>query len=159
MRLKIKIFLCVFFWVALSLDIFIMIYLRAPWYSLASLAILVLTFLISKAEKSVFTSPSLGKRIVHESGEYYVSYRDGKEGYSDLYVIYSDSYLFKTQLFEVNTSSVSSESDILRYIKSTLDDRYSNVLRKRKKKELLEKWDGYTSPDLKRDDKISQVIK
>lgn len=108
---------------------------------------------------STFIYPKLPKKILHESGEYYIKY-DKHDKYYDVYI---DNYFRLKTLFRVDDDFINSPDDILRKVKEELDSMYKGEMNKinriKQKENVLKNWDGYTSIREKRDNKIDQVIR
>lgn len=110
-----------------------------------------------RIKKSAFFYPVLPKKIVHESGDYYIEYNKEDEFYD----IYIDNYFNLKSLFRIEDGYINNSDDILIKVKEILDDKYrvqmKKIKRLQEKEDALKNWDGYTSIQEKRDDKIKQL--
>ena len=102
--------------------------------------------------------PKLEKRIVHESGEYYIKYDiPGKK-----YIIYKDNIFRSKSIFEIDSWRVNNSKELQKKVKSKLDEIYKEKMSKingiKSKLDMLNEWDGYTTIQDRRDDKIKKVI-
>lgn len=98
------------------------------------------------------------KRIVHESGEYYIRYDITEKKY----IIYKDNIFRSKSIFEVDSWGVFNTNDLQKEVKSQLDEIYKVKMEKINginfRLNILNEWDGYTTIQDKRDDKIKKVI-
>ena len=125
--------------------------------------VLSFTFLVTnmddskKRRLSTFFYPKLPKKIIHESGEYYIKYNN-LDKYYDIYI---DNYFNLKTVFRINDEYVTTPDDILRMVKETLDKKYKDKMDKinrlKQKEDALKYWDGYTSVHEKRNDKLKQL--
>ncbi len=110
-----------------------------------------------KTRISTFFYPKLPKKIVHESGDYYIKYNK-EDKYYDIYL---DNYFSLKRVFRIDDDYVHTTNDILKKVKETLDSKYKDKMDKlnrlKQKEDALKQWDGYTSVHEKRDDKIKQL--
>lgn len=108
--------------------------------------------------RNYLLKPKLPKRVVHESGEYFIKYFINEKKY----VIYKDNIFNLEMLFELDNWRVEDSKTLQKEVKSKLDEIYHEKMAKlnsiNKRLKILEEWDGYTSIQNKRDDKIKQVI-
>ena len=106
-----------------------------------------------------FISPNLGKKIVHESGVYNIIYLT----YLKKYIICQDFLFFDIVIVKLDADSIENSANLLKRVKSNLDniyrDKVEEINYKKNRINALKEWDGYTSDQLKRDDRINQVIK
>jgi hypothetical protein len=133
----------------------------AGWYKLIPLVIVILHLLViiklidpKSKNRYVIIYPQLGKKIKHESGDYYVIDSIDKE-----YRLYKDYIFYMENLHSISHRYIENASDLARNFKSSLDDLYQIKIQRKKRKEILKNWDGYLCEQSKRDDKINQVIK
>jgi len=139
--------------------------IRIFWHFSVVLFLAILTTI----KRSVFNSPRLSKKIVHETGEYYIYHLQSRDNSNGEYIIYKDFILYKTILFEIADWDIDNKQTLLNKVKSKLDEKYNEKLimkekerRKqlalKQKRSILDSWDGYTSKQTMRDDKISKII-
>lgn len=102
----------------------------------------------------IANSPKLGKKVVHDSGTYYITYSKKLRSYS----LYKDLIFYKREIFEIDDDYIESTEGISKYVKEKLDKLYQKELEIKKKISLLSNWDGYASKQAMRDDKISKII-
>jgi hypothetical protein len=157
MRQKIKYFLKFLYFLLISLFAFLSYHNTI--FLIGDTVLLSLIFF--ETNEKIFTvifSAKLDKRIVHESGEYYIKYSPKMKKY----YIYKDHIFYKYYLEDFDEWRIDNQKDLLTRVKGSLDERYKGILSKinriKKQKKIMEEWDGYTSSDIKRDDKIKQVI-
>jgi len=157
MRQKIKYFLQLSYF--LSIAVFLILTFKDPVFSIG-FVVLLLIWIFEYNDKidTVIYSSKLDKRIVHESGEYYIKYSTKFKRY----YIYKDHIFYKYYIENFDEWRIDSQKELLLKVKELLDVRYKEILseinRIKKQKKIMEEWDGYTSSGLKRDDKIKQVI-
>ena len=125
--------------------------------SLLLMMIFIITSIISiiawvNDAKPIIFYPKLPKKVIHISGEYYIEYSN------DSYYLYDDRIFYLRKSSQFNPRNIDTPEDLLERVKSYLDVQYSEVVIRNKRLKLLNDWDGYTSLDIKRDDKISKVI-
>ena len=114
----------------------------------------------SWSKKCVITifKPFLHKKVVHESGIFYVYHDDNKKKY----FLYKDNLLYRVIFSNIEERNIRNSNDIIKWVKGSLDNHYYSKMakqeEKKSKKEILSKWDGYTSDSIKRDDKINKII-
>ena len=166
MRRIIKWSFIVLFYFLSALDIYFIfkILVDPQWKYVLNILLLVpivLIFLKSleglfKNSKFYFTllQPKDGKKIVHESGEYYIKY-DKKTGF---YILYKDYIIFRKNLEKYNSEYVPGIKDITDKVKRSLEELYREKTKHVRRKDILNTWDGYTSDQVKRDDKIKQIV-
>lgn len=105
--------------------------------------------------KMVHISPKLDKKIIHESGNYYIRYSTIDQNY----ILYKDLILYKESIY---TFEANSKEEILSKVKKELDNTHKDLIKKINtnsfKKKILDETEGYTSVQLKREDKISKIL-
>lgn len=101
-------------------------------------------------------NPKSYKKITHESGVYNIRYYPDKT--NDNYILYKDNIIYKKIISSFDDSNYNNSEELLRRIKAKLDSIYSEQMRIKKKKEILNKMEEYTSTELKRDCKIKDII-
>lgn len=156
MKQKIKYLLFALFYLSIPYFIYELVITNFNWIFISLLSILILftvmSIIINDDFKCVIFSPRLGKRIVHKSGIYYIKYT------GSYYVLYGDNYFFKYLLDKFDPDKINQPSDILEKVKKLLDTLHAEKVKKYNKLKILQDWDGYTSLDDRRDDKINQIL-
>lgn len=104
--------------------------------------------------KIVIFSPELDKKVIHECGIYYVYHSNTKKEY----ILYKDYIIFKLKIYSFDSEYIYNGGDINKRIKDKLDYLYAKELEVLKKGKILDEWDGYTSTEVRRDHKISEII-
>ena len=128
-------------------------------------ALLILSLVSTNEADYQFTitRPILPKKIIHESGNYYLRYNRHRK----LYELSKDFLIIRIIIHEISASnidvnSVGPEGVLISYIKNFLDSKYSEKVAKieleKKRINIIYKLDGYTSDATKRDNKIKKII-
>lgn len=163
MRQKIKYFLFIFYYLFTPYCMYksitgsdLMVGAKLVFFALSLVLLMFLIFSIILSSSSNYLcfilSPKLDKRIIHESGVYYVKYN------VKYYILYRDNFIFKIILVKYNASNIEDQKSLIGIIKGKLDFLYVENLIKHNKRKFLQDWDGYTSVDGRRDNKINQII-
>ena len=78
------------------------------------------------------------------------------------YIVCKDLLFFDKIVIRLDADYIENPKDLSSKVKSNMDTIYNNKLVKirfeKKRREALDNWDGYTSDQVKRDDKIKQII-
>ncbi len=168
MRQLIKYIIGIAYLPILALSIYLTFSPSLPYHSLwyISSDIILSLFLvlsICNTDDIQFTilRPSLHKKVFHESGKYYIFYN----GISEKYILYRDYIVFRDEVYKLSGSEVEDtrggetpEQRLTKKIKEKLDTIHHDRLKENKRKELVNNWDGYTSDQFRRDDKIAKII-
>jgi len=134
------------------------------WYLIPDIFFGIFLFLsITSTDDIQFTitRPRLHKKVFHEAGKYYILYDTNKKNY----LLYRDFIFFREKVYIIygpdiddDRGNESPTNRLSRKIREKLDDIYSDKVTALRRKELIDKWDGYTSDQFKRDDKIGKII-
>lgn len=74
------------------------------------------------------------------------------------YCLYSNEGIILKRIGRYDDDYIGSTKDLLKKVKDTLDSINREKLALKRKKDHLYTWDGYTSEQIKRDEKIKQII-
>jgi hypothetical protein len=92
------------------------------------------------------------KKIYHSDLGYFYIYVNK---YSDI-ILYEQKVFYTKRLFDFHYRENMDENR--KIIKAKLDSEYSSVIRSKKIKNEISKWDGYIDTISKRDDKINKIL-
>lgn len=155
-----KYLLCLLWWGLLAFSIY-MILSNLFWFILVSLVIIGISIgsISSDSEYKWFIfRPNLGKRVVHLSGEYFLEFCPTKKHYK----LYVDRIFYKKMIWSNESWRFNNSHNLSCSIKEFLDKKYysetSKIEEINRYYEIMNNWDGYTSVQEKRNDKISKVI-
>lgn len=130
------------------------------WFILISIVAIGISFasLSGSSFKWFIFKPNLGKRVVHVSGEYFLEFCPTKKRYK----LYKDKIFYKKVIWDCESWRFKGSNDLASSIKKELDEKYHSKISKieqiNKYYEIMNNWDGYTSVQEKRNDKISKVV-
>ena len=170
MRQNIKYALFIIYWM-IEISFILGIFLVSSVSVIASFCWLLPLLYFELDDSSRFTAllyPKLPKRIVHESGDYYIKYFNQSRTSSGTtiigrYKIFFDKYFYYKQIFTIEDYNINDQSELIKDIKSKLNEIYKieieQIRHNKLRSDLLNEWDGYTSVDVKRDDKLSKLVK
>lgn len=168
MRQFIKYVISMIYFPLITLSFYLTFNTSLPYHSLWYIAsdVFFLLFLILSIVNTddlqfTITRPKLHKKVFHEAGKYYIFYNSTQSKY----ILYRDWIVFREEIYTMSGSEIedtrNNETPQIRLskkIKERLDNIYSERLIDIKRKDLINKWDGYTSDQSRRDDKIGKLI-
>lgn len=169
MRQFFKWMLCCFFWLFFASSLVVIIYNFAFIHNYYSISFIVGCFvaaisfvlgIVSMGEKLIMTSPILGRKILHDTGIYYVDYKIDRFGSE----IRTNVYIYKDQIYrkKVLSSSVvfnpSSEEEIIKEINKCLLGIQKEFEAKNDIKSLKNKSLNLLSIEAKRENKFKSIF-
>lgn len=123
-----------------------------------------------KGAELFMMDPSLGKKVYHESGIFYMEYNRKKDEYS----LYYDRILYKMPIkvisnYDLNNNRLDGKVSLSHYVNQVLNNKYKALIDKQNEEKkrleyikeregMLKNWDGHTSIQTKRDVLIDEII-
>ncbi len=169
MRQFFKWLLCLFFWISFASSLAVIIYNFAFIHNYYNLSFIVGCFvvaisfvlgIVSMGEKLTMTSPILGRKILHDTGIYYVDYkidRFGSEIRTNIY-IYKDQIVRKKVLSSSVVFNPSNEEEIIKEINKCLTGIQKEFEAKTDIKSLKNKSLNLLSIEAKRENKFKSIF-
>lgn len=117
-------------------------------------------FIVTASSKLVISSPKLGRKIIHDTGIYYVDYRIDRfvsEIRTNVF-IYKDKILWKKVLFNSVVFNANDDGDVVKEINKCLLGIQKEYDAKKDIKSLKDKDLNLLSVEAKRDSKVKSIF-